>query len=114
MGEVGGVVPTVQAMVGLVVGGSSKEGQQSVQTPGKIIAAMVLHRQPAVEKVEEGFTHGVAAHHPSTAQSQQQLREQLRGAGILGCQGEGDLVLMVQLVDVSVQPGNPKKKHKQN
>lgn len=78
MGEVGGVVYIVESMVGLVVGGSSQTGQQSVQRPGQVVATVVLHRQPAVDEVEEGFAQRVAVHHPGTAQSQQQQRQQLQ------------------------------------
>lgn len=107
VGEVGGVVAIVETMVGLVVGSSSQEGQQSVQSPGQVVATVVLHRQPAVDEMEEGFAQRVAAHHPGAGQSQQQQRQQLGRAGVLGCQSEGDIVLVVQLVDVAVQPRSP-------
>lgn len=110
MGEVGGVVSTVNTVVGLVEGSSSQKGQQSVQSPGQVVATVVLHCQPAVDEVEECFTQRVAAHHPGAAQSQQQQRQQLGRAGILSCQGEGYTVLMVQLVDVAVEPRNPNEK----
>lgn len=107
MGEVGGVVATVQTVVRLVVRGAPQAGQQPVQSPGQVVATVVLHCKPAVEEVEEGFTQGVATHHPGAAQRQRQQGEQLGGAGVLGRQGEGDLVLMVQLVDVAIEPRYP-------
>ncbi len=77
MGEVGGVVSAVESMVDLVVGSSAQKGQQSVQSPGQIIATVVLHCQPAVEEVEKGFAERVAAHQPGAALSQQQQGQQL-------------------------------------
>lgn len=70
VGEVGSIVPTVENMVGLVEGSSSQTGQQSVQSPGQVVATVVLHRQPAIKKVEEGFAQRMAAHQPGAAQSQ--------------------------------------------
>lgn len=65
---------------------------------------MVLHRQPGVDEVEDGFAQRVAAHQLGADQSQQQQRQQLSPASILGGQSKGDVVLMVQLVDFAVQP----------
>ncbi|KAK9522336.1 hypothetical protein VZT92_018809 [Zoarces viviparus] len=98
-------------MVDLVVGGSSHTGQQSVQSPGQFVATVVLHRQPAVDEVEDGFAQRVAAHRPGAAQSQQQQRQQLQRAAVLSGQSEGCVVLVVQLVGVTVEPGNPDEKH---
>lgn len=100
--EVGGVVSIVAIMVGLVVRSSSQTGQQSVQSPGQVVAAVILHCQPAVDEVEEGLTQRVAAHHPGAAQSEQQQRQQLGRAGVLSCQSEEYVVLVVRLVDVAV------------
>lgn len=107
MREVGGVVDTVQAVVGLVVRRPAQEGQQSVHGPGQVVAAVVLHRQPAVEEVEDGFAQRVAAHQAGAGQSQQQQGEQLDRAGVLGRQGEGHALMVVQLVDAAVEPRNP-------
>lgn len=104
MGEVGGIVTVMETMMGLVVGSSSQEGQQFVQSPGQVVAAVVLHRQPGVDSVEDGFAQRVAAHQPGADQSQQQQRQQLGPTGILGGQSKRDVVLMVQLVDFAVQP----------
>lgn len=109
VGEVGGVVATVLSMVGLVMGSSSQTGQESVQSPGQVVAAVVFHRQPAVEDVEDDFAQRVTTHHPGAAQGQQQQRQQLGRAGVLGCQSEGHVVLVVQLVDAAVEPGNPEE-----
>jgi len=109
--EVGGIVDTVEDMVGLVVGGSSQTGQLSVQSPGQFVATVVLHRQPAVDEVEGDFAQRVAAHHPGAAHSQQQQREQLQRAAVLSGQGEGVVVLVVLPVGVTVEPGNPDEKH---
>lgn len=98
-------------MVGLVEGGSSQTGQQSVQSPGQIVATVVFHCHPAVEEVKEDLAQRVAAHHPGAAQGQQQQRQQLSRAGILGCQSKGHTVSVVVLVDVAVEPGNPDKAH---
>lgn len=110
--EVGGVVGTLLTVMSLVVGGSTHAGKQFVQSPGQVVATVVLHGQPAVEEVEEGFTEGVAAQQPRTAQSQQQQRQQLSRAGVLCCQGEGNAVLVVQVVHAAVQPWNPDGEHK--
>ncbi len=107
MCEVGGVIASVETMVGLVVGGSSQTGQQFVQSPGQVVATVVLHRQPAVDEVEEGFAQRVTAYQPGAAQSQQQQRQQLGSAGVLSCESKGYVVLVVQLVDGAVEPGNP-------
>lgn len=109
--EVRGIVGTLLTVVGLVVGGPAHAGKQSVQGPGQVVAAVVLHGQPAVEEVEEGFAQGVAAQHPHAAQSQQQQRQQLHGAGVLSCQSEGNVVLVVRLVDAAVQPWNPEEQN---
>lgn len=107
MGEVGGVVHTVVAVVHLVVGSSSQAGKQSVQSPGQVVATVVLHRQPAVDEVEDGLAQRVAAHHPGADQSQQQQRQQLSRAGVLRRQSEEDAVLVVRHVDVTEEPRNP-------
>lgn len=107
MREVRGVIDTVQAVVGLVVRRSAQEGQQSVQGPGQVVAAVVLHCQPAVEEVEDGFAQRVAAHQAGAGQSQQQQGDQLDRAGVLGRQGEGRVLLVVLLVDAAVEPRSP-------
>lgn len=111
VGEIGGIVAPLQAVVDVVVRGPSHAWQQPVQSPWQVVAAVVLHCQPAVEEVEEDLAQRMAAHHPSTAQGQQQQRQQLSRAGILGCQGKGEVVLVVHVVDVAVQPGKPDNDH---
>lgn len=104
MGEVGGVVASVQPVVGLVEGGSSQAGQQSVQSPGQVVATVVLHCHPAVEEVKEHLTQRVTAQSPAAAESQEQQRQQLHRAGVLGRKCKGQTVLVMQLVDAGVQP----------
>lgn len=72
MREERGVVYGLQTMVCVVVGGSSQTGQQSVQSPGQVVAAVVLHGKPGVDEVEEGLAERVTSHHPGAAQRQQQ------------------------------------------
>lgn len=107
VGEVGGVVATVTSVVGLVMGSATQTGQQSMQSPRQVVAAVVFHGQPAVEDVEDDFAQRVTAQHPGAAQGQQQQGQQLGWAGVLGCQSKGHVVLVVQLVDAAVEPGNP-------
>lgn len=109
--EVGGEVDTVDSVVDLVVGGSADPGHQSVQSPGQLVATVVLHRQPGVEEVEDGFAQRVAAHRPGAAQGQQQQGQQLHRAAVLSSQGEGRVVPVVQLVGVAVEPGDPEQRH---
>lgn len=108
--EVWGVVDAVQPVVGLVVRRPSQEGQYPAQGPGQVIAAVVLHRQPAVEQVEDHFAEWVAAQQAGARQREQQQRQKLRPAGILGRQGEGRLLLMVLPVHVDVEPWNSETK----
>lgn len=112
VGEVRGVVDASETVVGLVVGGSSHEGQQPVQSPGQVVAAMVLHRQPVVEQVEAGFAQRVAPHQPGAGQGQQQQRQQLGRAAVLRRHSKRDVVLVMQLVDIVVQPRSPGVKQK--
>lgn len=112
VGEVGGIVAPEEDVVVLVVRRSAHEGQQPVQSPGQVVAAVVLHRQPGVEEVEDGLAQGVAAHQPGAGLGQQQQGQQLGAAGVLGRQGEGLTVLVVGLVDVTVEPGSPGGKNK--
>lgn len=107
VGEVGSVVAPEEDMVVLVVRGSSHEGQHPVQSPGQVVAAVVLHRQPGVDEVEDGFAERVAAHQPGAGHGQQQQGQQLGAAGVLRRQSERPPVLMVELVDVAVQPRSP-------
>ena len=80
-------------------------GQQLVEGPGKIVVTVVLHGQPGVEEVEQGLAEWVAAHQVSTDQGQDEQGDELSWAGILGSQGKGSLVLVVNIVDPSIQPG---------
>lgn len=109
VGEVGGIVALVKAVVGLVERSSSHKGQQPVQAPGQIVAAVVFHRHPAVEEMKDDFAQRVAADDTGAAQSQQQQRQQLGRGGVLSCQGERRVVPVVLLVDVAVEPRNPEE-----
>lgn len=102
--KVGGVVDSVQTVVGLVVRRPPEEGQRPAQGPGQVVAAVVLHRQPAVEQVEDQLAERVAAQQAGAGPRQQQQRQKLRPAGVLGRQGKGHLLLVVLPVHVDVEP----------
>lgn len=66
MGEIGRKVNIVPPMMNVVVRGSAEKRQQSVQSPGQVVATVVVHRQPGVENVEEDLTEGVTVHQAGT------------------------------------------------
>lgn len=111
--EVRGVVPLLQAVVQLVVGcPAAQPGQQPVEAPGQVVAAVVLHSQPAVEQVEGSLAERVAAQQPATGHGQEQQGEQLGAAEVLGRQGNGDpMVLVVGQVHMVVEPPKPGEGH---
>ena len=93
-------------------GPRAQPGQQPLEAPGQPVAAVVLHGQPAVEQVEGGLAEGVQPQEPGGAQRQQQLRQHLGGAGVLGGQRDGDgVVSVVVQVDVEEQPSEPGEPH---
>lgn len=82
-----------------------------MQCPRQVVAAVVLHRQPGVDEVEDGLAERVAAQQPGADHGQQQQGQQLSAGGVLRCQSERLPVLMVGLVDAAVQPRSPGEKH---
>lgn len=66
MSEVGGEVPFKVLMVGQVVRRPTKEWQQPMQCPRKVISTVVLHCHPGVNQMEKDFTKRVAAHQHGT------------------------------------------------
>lgn len=82
------------------------ERYQSVRGPGKVIARVVLHRQPHVDHVEDQDGERVAlqqrdVHHVKEAQG-----KQFPDAHVLRGQRKRGRVLVVHLVERPVQPGH--------
>lgn len=76
-----------------------------MESPGEVIATVVLHRQPDVEEVEEDFADRVAAHHHGAPHGQHLLRGQLHHAGVQSRESERVHVQVVRLMEDLKEPG---------
>lgn len=82
------------------------ERYQSVRGPGKVIARVVLHRQPDVEHMEDQDSKRVALKEHHVHHVKETQGKQLPDAHVLRGERERGRVLVVPLVEGPVQPGH--------
>lgn len=110
--EIRRVVPCHALMVGLVERSPSEAGQNPVQSPGEVVTAVVLHRQPDVEQMKEDLADGVAAHHRGAPHGQDLLRDQLHYTGVQSRQSEGVCGGVVRQMEDLEEPGDSEETEK--
>lgn len=99
VGEVGGEVELGLEVMEVVVGRAAVQAErhQAVGGPGQVVAAVVLHRQPDVEREEGQLGERVAAQELRADGGEEAEAEGLPGTGVLGGEGGGGCVGVMHL-----------------